>query len=459
MPSQRAHLLFLVPLLAPGGCKEPVEDQVPPVPPTPVATGARGQPPPEARAYVTQKAPPLRYAVNARFGDEIVLLGYDVPKTRFRPGEQVSVTLYWKALADVTEPWQVFMHLDPAGIDDPKYRGYGDHHPVFGLYPTLQWKAGDVIRDQVTLPLRENVRAPKADLWVGLYIDARRAKLQAGFPSDGKDRLRMVTFDVEGFGAPESKLYTVHRADGPIQIDGRFDEPSWQKLPSTGRFLRTVGGGRARLDTWAKLLWDDTSLYVAFYCADPDIRSPYKKRDEPLWQADAVEVFIDADGDGKTYVEIQVSPANVLFDSFFSEKRKGDLSYTAGIRSSVRVDGTLNQPGDRDRSWTVEMAIPLKDIRNAPRIPPKIGDTWRANLIRVERTGGDVDDSAWSPPGADYHNLGAMGKLLFADVPGKGGGLPLFLRKQDLIQRLGRTPVLERRRLPDGGPLMSIPPP
>mgnify|MGYP000417152522 CR=1 FL=1 len=38
------------------------------------------------------------------------------------------------------------------------------------------------------------------------------------------------------------------------------------------------------------------------------------------------------------------------------------------------------------------------------------------NLVRVERTSGEFDDSAWLPPGNDYHNLSAMGRIVFAGI-------------------------------------------
>ena len=33
------------------------------------------------------------------------------------------------------------------------------------------------------------------------------------------------------------------------------------------------------------------------------------------------------------------------------------------FRSAVFLDGTLNQPIDTDKSWTIEMAIPFHDLR------------------------------------------------------------------------------------------------
>jgi hypothetical protein len=52
----------------------------------------------------------------------------------------------------------------------------------------------------------------------------------------------------------------------------------------------------------------------------------------------------------------------------------------------VHVDGTLNDPSDSDRSWSVELAIPWTTLGEAAHrpAPPRVGDTWRMNFSRVE---------------------------------------------------------------------------
>ena len=59
-----------------------------------------------------------------------------------------------------------------------------------------------------------------------------------------------------------------------------------------------------------------------------------------------------------------------------------------GLRHSVHVDGTLNQGGDRDRGWTVELAFPWKGLRwlaDGRTLPPKQGDVWRIDCSRFEQ--------------------------------------------------------------------------
>src|SRR5206468_10420546 len=135
------------------------------------------------------------------------------------------------------------------------------------------------------------------------------------------------------------------------------------------------------------------------------------KHDDKLWTQEAVEIFIDADGDGKTYVELQVNPRNATFDSYLPEYRKNQNDWNSKMKTAVKVDGTLDKRDDVDKGWTVEMAIPLEAVKGraatGPQIPPKLGDLWRINLYRMDFPKGKTQTgSAWSPPlVGDFHAL------------------------------------------------------
>ena len=53
-------------------------------------------------------------SVRVNFGDKVALLGYDVNARVFRPGETISVTLYWQALGQLAQDYSVFAHLADA---------------------------------------------------------------------------------------------------------------------------------------------------------------------------------------------------------------------------------------------------------------------------------------------------------------------------------------------------------
>lgn len=129
----------------------------------------------------------------------------------------------------------------------------------------------------------------------------------------------------------------VPRPSGSIKIDGELDEPSWVASPArTGAFP-----GKPYSD--ARMLADDTTLYIALYAADEDIETP----------DDAFRLTFDVRG---TKHEIEVTPKCVVTNA-------------PRARAACDTDGTINVPGDEDEEWVVEMALPFADVDIARGVP------------------------------------------------------------------------------------------
>jgi len=213
--------------------------------------------------------------------------------------------------------------------------------------------------------------------------------------------------------------YVVHRANGRIEIDGVLAESAWDRAARAGPFVRSLDGKPASAATEARLLWDDDHLYVAFLSEDTNVASPFVNDDDKLYTSNVVEIFLNPSGDSSRYDEIEVAPTNALFDASFSGgPRKGmDLSWSSHARHAVRVDGTLNAPGDVDRGWTVELAIPFSALTGMPKPRPQKGDRWKFNLYRLRQGPGQPGEGqAFSPPmRGDFHALDRFATLRFED--------------------------------------------
>ena len=102
--------------------------------------------------------------------------------------------------------------------------------------------------------------------------------------------------------------------DSEMIIDGLLTESVWQKTQSV--VLRENRSGKSVTDTIyltvAQIAYDQDNLYIAFTCNDPDVWGDFTERDQHLWTEEAVEVFIDTDTILNTYVEIEVTPNNIL---------------------------------------------------------------------------------------------------------------------------------------------------
>jgi hypothetical protein len=216
-------------------------------------------------------------------------------------------------------------------------------------------------------------------------------------------------------------IYTCLWTREPIVVDGKLDEPAWQRAEPIS-LVRTDSGTAPNHPTTVKMLWDDQFLYVGFSCIDPDIWGTITEHDGPMYDEEVVEVFIDANRDGISYVEIEINPLNVSLD-LFALNRGGRLRplydwESEGMQHAVTVDGSVNRRDGRDRSWTVEIAIPLSDLETAPHIPPAEGDVWRLNLYRIDRSPQGDEYSAWSPTWAiNYHLPARFGEVQFSRKP------------------------------------------
>lgn len=245
------------------------------------------------------------------------------------------------------------------------------------------------------------------------------------------------------FPCPEEKIprYTAYRVYEPIRVDGVLDEACWQKAPRSPRFVDLVSGRPTLYDTFAAVLWDDENLYVGFWVEEPLVTATLTERDSPIYEDNDVELFIAG---RDAYYEFEINALGTFYEVLFiwedayeksgysrlpefrrdvpgvrlfpgvgfkNHPRGGRIGFWnwdyPGLRAGVHVDGTLNNNQDRDRGWTVELALPWKGMRvlampeNKP-LPPKDGETWRMNFFRFNqyKEAPPAQDSggwAWSP--------------------------------------------------------------
>ncbi|QEH35144.1 hypothetical protein OJF2_36890 [Aquisphaera giovannonii] len=237
--------------------------------------------------------------------------------------------------------------------------------------------------------------------------------------------------------------YVAHKTPAPIVIDGKLDDPAWQGAPWTEPFEDIEGDVRPkpRFATRAKMLWDDQYLYVAAKLDEPHVWGTLTKHDSVIFQDNDFEIFLDPDGDNHEYYELEINALNTEWDLYLPKPyRNGGPAVDAwevpGLKTGVHVEGTINDPRDEDKGWTVEFALPWKVLgEHAHRpAPPKDGDQWRINFSRVEwkheldggkyrKVPGTKEDNwVWSPQGVvDMHRPEYWGIVQFSDVaPGAG---------------------------------------
>ena len=193
--------------------------------------------------------------------------------------------------------------------------------------------------------------------------------------------------------APHPKGYVCLRAALPVTIDGKLDDDAWSNAAWTDKFVDIEGAAKPlpRFATRVKMLWDDKYFYIGARLEEPHVWASLTKHDAVIFQDPDFEVFIDPDGDNHEYYELEVNALGTEWDLLLDKPyRDGGPARNEwevpGLCVATHVDGTINNPSDKDIGWTVELAIPWDVLgKHAHRpAPPHDGDVWRVNFSRVE---------------------------------------------------------------------------
>ena len=241
---------------------------------------------------------------------------------------------------------------------------------------------------------------------------------------------------------PRPRRYVCHRVVGPISLTGRGDDPAWRGVPWTEEFVDIEGAGRPAppLRTRVKMCHDRTHFHVLAEMAEPHVHAAITARNSVIFHENDFELFLDPDGDGLNYHEIELNALNTVWEltlpaPYHTGAAPTDPDNLPGLRSAVFIDGTLNDPSDLDRGWSCAVSIPFADLQrfggSPDGGPPADGATWRVNFSRVEwayavengtyvKSPADQSESnwVWSPQGMiDMHRPERWGRVRFTDQP------------------------------------------
>jgi hypothetical protein len=182
-------------------------------------------------------------------------------------------------------------------------------------------------------------------------------------------------------------------AEAPV-IDGDLSDAAWQKAAWTSDFLDIQGKDEPapRFRTRAKMLWTTEGLFVCAEMAEPHVWGTLTEKNAIIFHDNDFEIFLDPDGDTLNYYEFEINALGTIWELTLDKPyAKGGTAVHGtnlpGLKSAVKVQGTLNNPSDTDTGWSVEVFLSWKDLakyQGSRTSPPKAGDTWRINFSRVE---------------------------------------------------------------------------
>jgi hypothetical protein len=380
------------------------------------------------KPFVSTTAPAgIAHPLDVNFENKVHLIGYKFDPESAKPGQDVSLTYYWRCDEPLDEGWVLFTHTkDEASGKMGNLDFVGPIREMKGsrqLFGPDVWEKGKFYIDQQTYKVPSDVEGPEVTVMVGVWKGDARLRIISG-PNDGdnsaivgKVKTGVTAKAAEEHAQAEPPGVTVPKLaqTAKLNVDGKGDDPAWAGAPSTGPFV-DVGTGKPNtsfpVNATAKLLWDDKNLYVLvqvqetdFYTGFTDAKSQpgdFTAAGQPkLWTKDTVEVMVepDAAGDNHDYYELQINPQNKVFKSQFDTLQQpnggpngpfGHEDWDPKLKSAVQIQ--KNADG-KPTGYSVEVAIPWAGYTKAAHRPPAVGEVWRVNLYAMKNNGG----VAWSP--------------------------------------------------------------
>jgi hypothetical protein len=157
-----------------------------------------------------------------------------------------------------------------------------------------------------------------------------------------------------------------------IRVDGVLDEAAWAGAAAAEGFTqrRPNPGTPSGLRTEVRVLFGEGVLYVGarMYDSPDSIAAQLARRDATGTYSDWLTVLLDSDHDRRSAFNFAVNPRGVRRDGITSDAGRTDLAWDAVWDARTATDSL---------GWTVEMAIPLSQLRFSPG-----QTTWGVNFSR-----------------------------------------------------------------------------
>lgn len=190
----------------------------------------------------------------------------------------------------------------------------------------------------------------------------------------------------------DPNTYAVRKTPLPLVIDGKDDEDIWHTTEWMSDYVDIQGSTKTLpyYTTKTKMVWDDTHLYIFALLDEPHIWGDITTFDDIIYHNNDFEIFIKPQPHHSFYYEIEINALHTMMDLLMTKPyRLGGQAImtwdTKKIKSAVHLNGSINDPTDIDKSWSIEIAIPFKSVHTFGQpAKPKLNSYWQINFSRVQ---------------------------------------------------------------------------
>lgn len=140
--------------------------------------------------------PALQHTVDAVLGGKVKVLGYSLASEQerpfLRPGDAITITVAFQALATMDADYSIFLHLVN---NEQEMRGQTDITPHNGVHPTSVWLPGEVVTETLTVILQPGTPPGRLTAILGFYTPSNGARLPVSGAGQRGDFVSLFTLD------------------------------------------------------------------------------------------------------------------------------------------------------------------------------------------------------------------------------------------------------------------------
>ena len=203
--------------------------------------------------------------------------------------------------------------------------------------------------------------------------------------------------------------YAIARPQTLPELQGEWDGPAWAGVtPLTiSHFHSRSSNHQPRVR--AKLLHDDTAVYVIFRVEDRHVRSVQVHAQGPVCTDSCVEFFVEP-RTGGGYFNFEANAGGTFLLYYIQDHRRGADGFAKSVPVSgdwlrrLRVYHSLPAVVDPELpgpvTWVLEYAIPMALIEAyAGPLGSLSGQTWRGNFFKCADATSHPHWASWAPIG------------------------------------------------------------
>jgi hypothetical protein len=270
---------------------------------------------------------------------------------------------------------------------------------------TLRW--GNAL--EVSVDGKQRFSAPWDGLFGPLAVEREKFRMYVGHHSAGAIESEYTIDELTILGPTPGNVACRPRASVPLlegapTLDGKLDDPFWQKA---GKVTGFVGLSRRELDRvqpTVLIAYTNAGLYLGETVPLPDGRRPQATltaHNSSVYSEDAFELFLQPLPSSPAFFQLLANAIGTEAEYQYADTGEAVKGYNPEWQVAT---------SSKESEWTAEVFIPFKSLGLSG--PPKAGDVWGAN-IAIDSASGFPSAKSWAFADGNYERPMTFGELLF----------------------------------------------